>query len=112
MNWLTFVPKQLFNIFVDMPLKAFYFVGPIWRNSKPEEICYEMTGVDSEWWGGDPLRTTKCDELLDSHYTSFKTTIFCIVYFTAITVGLTYASCRCLFIKPVVKEIKSIIKCE
>jgi hypothetical protein len=92
------------------PLRLFYFVGPIWKNLTPEEICFELTGVDSSWWNATIDRKQECDSLLSKKYVSFEATILCMIYFIAASFMIVYMVCRCCFLRPILNELRMVTR--
>lgn len=91
---------------VTDPLRIFYFVGPVWSNAPPAEICYDLTGVKAAWWEESPDRAQQCMNLLNRKFGSFDATVMTTLYFTIVTFILMQTICRCFFIRPIIRELR------
>ena len=105
-NQIKIIPKTL----LDYPLRAFYFIGPIWKNIGHANMCYEMTGIDSDWWISNADVIAHCEELLERHYVSFRVTIICTLYFGLIGISSIYVLYRFFFLRPIIYELRSLFK--
>lgn len=94
----------VYNVLIRNPLRIFYFVGPIWRNAPPAEICYELTGVKAAWWEENQDRIEQCIELLERRFSSFDATVMTTAYFTVMTFVVMQLLCRCCFVRPLMAE--------
>lgn len=91
---------------ITEPLRLFYFVGPVWGNVRPEQVCFELTGVDSGWWNTTDDRLSECQRLLNTRFHSFEVTILCVLYFASAVFAVLYLVCRCCFLRPFVNEMQ------
>ena len=96
----------IYEKLITDPLKTFYFIGPVWENKTPAQICFELTGVDSAWWNGTSDRIQECHALLSKKYISFEATVLCSLYFAALSFIVLYLLCRCCFLRPILSEIR------
>lgn len=104
------VARSAFDFFITEPLRIFYFVGPIWGNLEPTQICFELTQVDSAWWNATADRRQECDNLLAKRYGSFQATVLCTIYFIVVLYIVVYFTMRCCFLRPLVRELKEVIR--
>jgi len=91
------------------PLQTFYFVGPVWRNMSPTEICHSITGVDAKWWGETPDRVLQCDQLLSRKFVSFDATVVYTLYFTLLGIVAVTVVCRFCCIRPAAMELRRVM---
>ena len=94
---------------VTLPLHTFYFIGPVWGNLEPSQICFELTEVDSAWWNATADRRQECASLLAKHYGSFEATVLCSVYFAIVLYLIFYFVFRCCFVRPFVSEARKLV---
>lgn len=87
--WLTY------DILVTRPLRAFYFEGPIWKNQPPEEICYEMTGVEASHWVSSPENIARCQMEMDRRFQSWDRTAMTVMHFALLTFVAIRLLCCC-----------------
>jgi hypothetical protein len=94
---------------VTKPLRVFYFVGPVWHNMTPTEICHSLTGVDASWWAATPDRLLQCEELLARHFVSFDATVVYTAYFALVGLAVGTLVCRFCCIRPAVSELRRVM---
>ena len=123
-GWLSFARDALLALYgavtavlmwlyckaVTDPLHAFYFQGPIWHNMAPESVCFELTKVDSAWWGVEASRMDKCQELLNARFRSFETTVMCVLYFASLAFTVLYLIFCCCFARPLIREMRGMMR--
>jgi hypothetical protein len=100
------VPLWIYAKLVTEPLRAFYFIGPIWWNQTPSQMCFQLSGVDPSFWSSTESGSKECELLLSKKFNTFETTVMCLIYSASITFLLLYTCCRCLFVAPVIREIR------
>jgi hypothetical protein len=91
---------------IENPLRLFYFVGPIWRNAPPEEICHELTGVPAAWWIENADHAAACRDLLERRFHSFDAGVITSVYFTILAFVVLELLCSCCCIRPILRDIR------
>lgn len=96
----------LYEKTITNPLRILYFVGPVWKNAPPDEICHSITGVPAAWWAESGDHASACAELLDRKFHSFDASVMVTVYFTVLTFVVLQLVCTCCCIKPLAREIK------
>jgi len=117
--WLTsLLPATIVNSFwyayhavVTRPLEYFYFVGPVWKNLPPQEICNAMTDnrLGSDFW---IKNMPECLELLHRNFVSWDTTIITSLYFLVVSFATVYVTCHCCFIPKLCRYAKKKISKE
>lgn len=105
---MTTIIWWIYAKMVTEPLRIFYFVGPVWGNLKPEQVCFELTGIDGSWWNKTDDRMTECTQLLSTKFRSFEVTVMCVLYFASMMFVVLYMLCRCCFIQPIMHEIRKL----
>jgi hypothetical protein len=96
----------LYNKLLTEPLRIFYFVGPIWGNLPPSEVCSRLTSVPGKQWESTPDLTQACLTLLDQKFTSFDASIMTTLYFAFLTFVVCQLVCGCCFIRPIIRELR------
>lgn len=96
----------LYNKLLTEPLRIFYFVGPVWGNLPPAEVCARITTVDAQRWASTPELQQACVELLDRKFTSFDAGVMTTLYFTFLTFVALQLFCRCCFLRPIMRDIR------
>lgn len=91
---------------ITEPLRLFYFVGPVWGNINSEQVCFELTGIDSGWWNKTSDRLDECHRLLNTRFHSFEVSIMCVLYFASLVFAIMYLVCRYCFLRPFVNEMR------
>lgn len=91
---------------ITNPLRILYFVGPVWKNAPPEEICHSLTGVPSAWWAENLDRQQACSDLLERKFHSFDAGVMTTVYFAFLTFVLLQFACTCCCIRPLARAIR------
>lgn len=91
---------------ITNPLRILYFVGPVWKNAPPDEICHSLTGVPSSWWAENTERQQACADLLERKFHSFDAGVMTTVYFTFLTFVLLQIMCTCCCIRPLVRAVR------
>lgn len=91
---------------ITEPLRLFYFIGPVWGNINSEQVCFELTGIDSGWWNKTSDRLDECHRLLNTKFHSFEVSIMCVLYFASLVFAIMYLVCRCCFLRPFVNEMQ------
>ncbi len=100
------VVAWMYYITITQPLRVFYFEGPVWGNIAPEQVCFTLTGVASDWWNKTDDRINECHRLLNTKFHSFEMTIICVLYFASLGFAVIYFICRCCFLRPIVNEMR------
>ncbi len=86
--------------FVGFPLKILYFNGPsalgfgFWEGKSGEDICSQLTNVDSAFWVIGEDHQSACRDILDRRFNGFALAIGVVIYF----VMLVYMIKSCLSI--------------
>jgi hypothetical protein len=75
----------VYSVLITQPLRTFYFEGPFWHNQAPEEICYEMTGVEARHWTSTPENVMQCAAEMERRFHSWDRTAMTVLYFTFLT---------------------------
>jgi hypothetical protein len=91
---------------ITNPLRILYFVGPVWKNAPPDEICHSLTGVPSAWWVENLDRQQACADLLERKFSSFDASVMVTVYFTFLTFVVLQLLCTCCCIRPLARAIR------
>jgi hypothetical protein len=99
-NFLSSAVWFTYDILVTRPLRAFYFEGPIWRSQPPEEICYEMTGVEARHWTSSPDNIARCQMEMDRRFQSWDRTAMTIMHFALLTFVVVKLVCCCACSRP------------
>jgi hypothetical protein len=94
-NILSSVVWFMYDVLVARPLRAFYFEGPIWHNQPPEEICYELTGVEARHWVSSPENIARCQMEMERRFQSWDRTAMTIMHFTLLTFVVIKLICCC-----------------
>ena len=68
---------------LGFPLQVLYFQG-VWGGRSGEDICSQLTNVDSAFWAQDDASMDTCRMLLDRKFGSFGTTVGVVAYFFAL----------------------------
>lgn len=79
------VASTAYNAIVILPLRKLYFEGPIWRNQRPEDICFQLTKVSADHWRSTPANMGQCLEELEKNFASWSTTATYGIYFSLLT---------------------------
>lgn len=91
---------------ITNPLRIFYFVGPIWKNAPPDEICHSITGVPASWWIETRDRQQACSDLLERRFNSFDKGVMTTVYFAFLSFVLLQVMFTCCCVRPIAKALK------
>ena len=91
---------------ITNPLRILYFIGPVWKNAPPDEICHSITGVPSVWWMENLDRQQACADLLERKFHSFDAGVITCVYFTFLTFVVLQLLCTCCCIRPIARAIR------
>lgn len=94
---------------ITNPLRILYFVGPVWKNAPPDEICHSLTGVPSSWWSENSDHAMACQELLERRFHSFDAGVMTTVYFTFLTFVILQLLCTCCCIRPMARELRRFV---
>jgi hypothetical protein len=114
--WLTsivpsFVPNFIVRGFsyayyalITRPLEYFYFVGPIWQNIPPHEICNAMTDnkLGSNFWMNHP---EACMDILRRGFTSWDTKVTTSIYFLVLGFSAVYITANCCFLPKILRSV-------
>jgi hypothetical protein len=92
-HWACRALWGVYDTLITRPLKRFYFMGPVWKNEKPENICYSLTKTDASFWTATPENMDKCIETLEKNFKSWDVTVMTSLYFFV----LTFVSVKLLF---------------
>lgn len=89
----------IYDLLIINPLRVFYFVGPVWNNMDPLEICYQETGrqLPAMWWAESPDRLKTCDDILNRKFTSWSTGVCEVIYFSFLTFVVLQLLFNCLY---------------
>ena len=98
-----------YNKLITEPLKVFYYVGPVWGNAPPAEICFQMTGVPAAEWLSSSVMLQSCMKLLNNKFVKFDATVGTTVYFTVLTFLTLQFMCQCCFIRPIIREVGNLM---
>jgi hypothetical protein len=86
----------VYDMMITRPLRAFYFEGPIWHNHPPEEVCYEMTGIEARHWTSTPDNLARCQLEMERRFQSWNRTAMTTMYFAMLAfVAIKVACCCC-----------------
>jgi hypothetical protein len=92
---------------ITNPLRILYFIGPVWKNAPPDEICHSLTGVPSTWWMENLDRQQACADLLERKFHSFDAGVMTCTYFAFLSFVVMQVACSCLCVRPFVRAIRS-----
>jgi hypothetical protein len=124
----TRVPRRIVSVIFDVavaaflciyrnlvvtPLRIYYYIGPVWKNKAPEDICAEMNpGISSKGFVRNEHTMALCKESLDRQFTSWNAEVITIIYFAMLAITVMYLIYHCFFIKPIAKCVcRCIGKC-
>ncbi|MDR3541652.1 MAG: hypothetical protein P4L69_11910 [Desulfosporosinus sp.] len=96
----------LYEKTITNPLRVLYFVGPVWGNAPPEEICHSLTGVPAAWWMESVERQQACADLLERRFHSFDAGVMTCVYFTFLTFVILQLTFTCCCIRPLARALR------
>ncbi len=83
---------------MGLPLKVLYFNGPFafgfgfWEGKSGEDICCQLTGVDSTFW---MRNQDACVDILDRKYNAFALTIGAGIYLVSLLILVIKALRMC-----------------
>lgn len=95
------------------PLKLLYFQGPAilgwggWGGLPIEDICAQFTQVSAELW---KLQKEHCAALVDRKFSAILVAVGCTAYFVGLYKILSYIWFRYFFLRPFLRELKSIME--
>lgn len=94
---------------ISEPLRTFYYIG-LWGNMRPEQVCFELTDkkVDSSWWTASPDRIEECKRMMTAEYESFEVLVMGSLYIASLVFTVFYLICRCCFLRPLLRELRTI----
>lgn len=107
--------QGLFNIFV-YPLRILYFHGPglmgygFLEGRNKESICYEMTGVKSEFWSTSFQAMEECEILIEKKFYAFVIGLSTILTLGIILSNLYLISIRYYISRPLTAIIEQKIE--
>lgn len=101
------VALWVYDKVITNPLRVLYFVGPIWKNAPPDEICHSITSVPAAWWAATPERQRACLDLLERRFASFDAGFATCVYFAFLTFVVLQITCTCLCVRPLARALRS-----
>lgn len=91
---------------ITNPLRILYFVGPIWKNAPPDEICHSLTGVPAAWWSENLDRRQACADLLERNFSSFDAGVVTCAYFAFLTFVILQFLCMCCCVRPLARAAR------
>lgn len=107
--------QGVFNIFV-YPVRILYFHGPglmgygFLEGRNKDTICYEMTGVKSEFWSTSFQAMEECEILIEKKFNAFVIGLSTILTLYIILSNLYLISIRYYISRPLTAEIEKKIE--
>jgi len=83
------------------PLRVLYYVGPVWQNKSPAEMCYILTGMTlpQTHWTDTDYNKAECAALLERQFKFWSNSFYSVFYFTVVffvVSQLLWQTWRCL----------------
>lgn len=79
---IVYITLCFYDFLITKPLRIFYFEGPVWKSQPSEEICFQMTGVESKFWSNN---MRQCQVEMERHFRSWDRTVLTVMYFSILT---------------------------
>ena len=89
--------SSIYDLLVTKPLRNLYFSGPVWKNQRPEEICFQMTGVSANHWLATEDNMMTCLMELERGFKTWDTTVITSLYFFVMIMVIGRVVCCCTF---------------
>lgn len=89
----------LYDSLLVKPMRDLYFNGYVWRNHKPEDVCYEITGVSAQFWKSSKENMKQCEDEMNRSFETWYIIVtrvtFLILLFLMIIMIMSRIVCCC-----------------